>query len=105
MAGSAFLGYFLSGVFLVNGVPHFVKGVTGQRHMTPFARSSSAPVNVAWGATNFALGYALLRRTAVHAAAGEPTPRALAVGLGGLVTAVGLAAFWSDPNAKLPWHD
>jgi hypothetical protein len=34
-------------------VPHFVKGVTGERHMTPFGKPSSAPVNVLWGGANF----------------------------------------------------
>ena len=105
MSGATFLGYLLSGVLLVNGVPHFVKGITGQRHMTLFERSSSAPFNVVYGTTNFAMGYALLRRTTACDEGGDPTPRALALGLGGLLIGVTLAAFWSDPNAKLPWHD
>jgi hypothetical protein len=46
---------FLAGLFGANGVPHFVKGITGQKHQTPFAKPSSAVVNVAWGWLNFAL--------------------------------------------------
>lgn len=105
MSGSTFLGYLLAGGFLTNGVPHFVKGITGQRHMTLLQRSSPAPFNVLYGATNFAIGYALLQRTASRDASPALTPRVLAMSLGGLLIAVLLAAFWSDPNARFPWQD
>ena len=49
----AYLLFFLAGLFGANGIPHFVKGVTGQRHMTPFGKPSSAVVNVVWGVANF----------------------------------------------------
>jgi hypothetical protein len=48
-----YLLFFLSALFVTNGVPHFVKGVTGERHMTPFGKPSSAPVNTVWGVANF----------------------------------------------------
>ena len=51
----AYLLFFLSGLFGANGIPHFVKGITGQQHMTPFGKPSSAVVNVIWGVTNFLL--------------------------------------------------
>jgi hypothetical protein len=59
---------FLSGVFLCNGIPHFLAGVTGRAFQTPFARPpgkglSSATVNVIWGFFNFAVAYVLLRQT------------------------------------------
>ena len=46
-----YIAYFFAGVFLCNGVPHFVKGVTGERFQSPFASppgvgQSSAVVNV-----------------------------------------------------------
>lgn len=44
---------FLCGVFVAVGLPHFIKGITGQVHMTPFGRPSSAAVNVVWGSANF----------------------------------------------------
>lgn len=52
---------FAAGLFLTNGVPHFVKGICGDRFPTPFAKPpgqglSSPTVNVAWGIANFALG-------------------------------------------------
>ena len=51
---------FFSGMFLANGVPHFVKGITGEKHVTPFKRPSSALTNVLWGSANFILGFLLL---------------------------------------------
>ncbi len=44
----------IAGLFAANGIPHFVKGGTGQRHQTPFGENSSAIVNVVWGWFNFA---------------------------------------------------
>lgn len=60
-----FVMYFFAGVFLVNGVPHFVNGVSGNPFQSPFASppgigESSPVVNVLWGAVNFIGGYLLL---------------------------------------------
>jgi hypothetical protein len=52
--------YLVSGVILGNGVPHYVKGITGRPHKTPFRYPSSAPANVLWGSVNFLLGFSLL---------------------------------------------
>lgn len=57
---------FLAGVLGANGVPHFVKGVTGEKHMTPFGRPSSALVNVVWGWVNFVVAALLLYWGHVH---------------------------------------
>jgi hypothetical protein len=46
---------FLSGLFAANGIPHFIKGGLGQKHQTPFGKSSSAVINVCWGWANFAV--------------------------------------------------
>lgn len=43
---------FLAGLFAANGTPHFIKGVIGQKHQTPFGKPSSAVVNVCWGWIN-----------------------------------------------------
>ncbi len=61
----AYLAYFFAGAFLVNGVPHFVEGMTGRRFQSPFASppgvgESSPVVNVIWGLANFAAGCALI---------------------------------------------
>ena len=60
------LSLFFAAVFFVNGVPHFVQGVSGNRFQSPFASppgvgESSALVNVLWGAFNFLIGYLLFR--------------------------------------------
>ncbi len=55
--------YFISGVALVNSLPHFAVSLTGRRNLTPFGRDSSATVNLLWGAINFLGGIFLLRWT------------------------------------------
>ena len=53
-----------SALFLVNGVPHFVHGVSGKQFPTPFSGAAGTldgPVrNGFWGAANLAVGGALL---------------------------------------------
>lgn len=61
-----YLFAFLSGVFLMNLVPHFINGVTGNHFPTPFANPpgvglSSPAMNIVWALINFALGFVLLR--------------------------------------------
>ena len=60
-----FLAYFFSGVFFINGLPHFLQGVSGNPFQSPFASppgvgESSPLVNVLWGTFNFVVGYSLL---------------------------------------------
>ncbi len=64
MSWGHYVGAFFSGVLLVNAVPHFVKGVCGDKFPTPFAKPpgkglSSAVVNVAWGLFNVLIGLVL----------------------------------------------
>ena len=59
-----YVGALFAGAFLVNVVPHFVKGICGDRFPTPFSKPpgkglSSAPVNVVWALVNLAAGLAL----------------------------------------------
>jgi len=61
-----YLVIFVGGVFLSNGVPHFVNGISGRRFQTPFASPpgvglSSPVINVIWGTTNFFIGLLLLQ--------------------------------------------
>jgi uncharacterized membrane protein len=61
-----YLACFFAGMFLVNFVPHFVHGVSGDRFPTPFAHPpgkglSSATVNVFWALFNLVVGYILFR--------------------------------------------
>ena len=51
---------FVAGMLAANAVPHFVKGICGDRVPTPFAKPSgkglsSPTVNAVWGIFNFAL--------------------------------------------------
>lgn len=100
----------LAGAFAANAIPHLVKGITGERHMTPFARSSSAAVNVLWAFVNVLLAFLLLQLASGREYFGVPLatelagPMLLAFLAGAFVTALALAIFWSDPNARLPWH-
>jgi len=84
---------FLCGVLAVNGVPHFVKGICGEKHMTPFGRPSSAMINVAWGWLNL-----LVAALCAHFA--HPHLHILRAAslflLGALLVGVGLAHFWAE---------
>jgi hypothetical protein len=57
---------FFAGAFLANFVPHFVKGVCGDKFPTPFSKPpgkglSSPMVNVLWALLNLVVGYILYR--------------------------------------------
>ena len=61
-----YIACFFSGMFLANGVPHFVHGISGDRFPTPFAHPpgkglSSPTVNVLWALFNLLVGYILFR--------------------------------------------
>lgn len=92
---------FFSGVFLFNAIPHLVQGICGKSHMTPFSRKSSPATNIIWGWINLLTGGWLL--TILDS-------KILMWGniavfcLGGFLISLFLSIFWSDPNAKLPWH-
>lgn len=84
---------FLAGLFITNGVPHVVKGITGQKNQTPFGKPSSAMVNVLWGWVNLVVGATLLRFANVH------TDDYLALALfavAALLKALGSARIWSE---------
>lgn len=61
-----FVAAFFAGAFFANFVPHFVKGVCGDRFPTPFSRPpgkglSSPIVNTLWAVANLVVGFFLLR--------------------------------------------
>lgn len=82
------LSNFFAGVFLANGIPHFVSGVMGRPFQSPFAKPpgeglSSPTVNVLWGFANLLIGYVLVREVGaldVHA-----REHVAALGLGALL--------------------
>lgn len=57
--------YFVAGLFAANGIPHYVKGITGDKHRTPFGNPSTAVVNVIWGSVNFAVAIIILHYLAI----------------------------------------
>lgn len=96
-----YMAYFLAGTLLANGVPHFVKGICGEKFETPIAlwrgEKQSAPwVNVVWGWFNFAIGVALLHYfTPVRIPA--PIEPCITAGLGALASAIYLARKFGKP--------
>ena len=59
------IAYFFGGIFLSNGIPHFVSGVMGLPFQSPFAKPpgrglSSSRLNVIWGFANFVMSYGLV---------------------------------------------
>ncbi|MBE0480977.1 MAG: hypothetical protein IBX68_08350 [Dehalococcoidia bacterium] len=99
----SYLAYFFAGALLANGVPHFVRGITGDRFQCPFSSppavgESSAVVNVIWGVVNVFGAYALV------AGVGDfkfgLTLSALMVGAGAFVASVVLAAYFSRVRGR-----
>jgi hypothetical protein len=85
-----YLFEFVSGLFLANGVPHFVQGIRGHRFQSPFGYppgvgESSPPSNTLWGFANLTIGFILLRFF---------TPQSSAVGWTLMALGVLLAAIW-----------
>jgi len=61
-----YLAVFFSGAFLSNAIPHFIKGVSGDKFPSPFSKPpgkglSSPTLNVAWAGFNIIIGYLLFR--------------------------------------------
>jgi hypothetical protein len=94
-----FIIIFAAGLVGANAVPHFVKGITGQRHQSPMGKPSSAVINVVWGALNL-LGAFWLGIWACTYGIDVRVGGSLAI-IGALVSGVGLALGWqNDPVAR-----
>jgi hypothetical protein len=96
-----YMGAFFSAVLLFNTIPHLVQGICGKRHMSPFSTKSHPVTNVIWGWINLVAGVWLGR--ACHWESWDVSLWITFSG-GGLLVSVYLAAFWSNPEARLPWH-
>lgn len=94
--------YLFAGMFAFNSLPHLISGVIGNRHMTPFAKDSSAVVNVVWGFTNIALAAFFVSQTPTGL---QPPPEGGIVTLlvGGFLMSLMAARLFSNPNARMPW--
>jgi len=78
MSWGHYVGAFFSGMFLLNAIPHFVKGVCGDKFPTPFSKPpgkglSSAPVNVVWALFNLFVGHVLWHVSQPMSSRGEMT--------------------------------
>jgi hypothetical protein len=95
---------FLAGMFLTNGVPHLVSGIKGKTHMTPFAKNSSAIINVLWAYVNFLFALWIFNMSGGRL--GELISFdafALSFWAGSLFMAINDAKMFSNPNASFPW--
>ena len=95
-----YLACFFGGFLGANGIPHFVKGTMGQKHMTPFGRPSSAVVNVIWGWVNFVVAVGLVALVRAHVRE-HPVRAYGTIAIGALVAALVLA--WA--SAKHPEYN
>ena len=95
---------FLIGVLCINGLPHFIQGISGNAFQSPFASppgvgESSALVNVIWGAFNFIAAYAILSYVGFFQLGNNPHTFSFVAG--GLLCAIILAIhFGKVRNAK-----
>lgn len=90
----------LAGMFLFNSLPHLVMGISGQKHMTPLAKDSSAMVNVVWGFINVILGLFFLGFDPLMVVQGANLWGFLG---GGLFMSLADAWLFSNPSARFPW--
>ena len=95
---------FVSGLFLANGVPHFVQGISGNRFQSPFGSppgvGESSPLsNALWGFGNLAVGFVLLWFFGPQGS--EVEVGWILVGLGALVAAVWLSVHFGKVRSKV----
>lgn len=97
----AYIILFLAGAFGCNSLPHLVSGLRGETFFTPWARPfgkgrSSAVENFLWGAANLVVGLLLYR----WAASWQVPYELLAVGIGFVVTGIGLSMHFGRRQQK-----
>lgn len=96
---------FLAGSFWANSIPHLIKGVSGQTHMTPFKRVSPAWLNVVWAFVNIYLGLLFLQMSGGNLNdLIKLDSFAWSFLVGALFMGLSDAWLFSKPNARLPWH-
>lgn len=95
----------LAGFFLFNAIPHLVKGITGQKHMTPFKRESSPFLNIVWSFVNIVIGVYIIGFDPLTGELNRLVGMDLWVFLlGGFLLSLTAAWLFGNPNARLPWH-
>lgn len=99
-----YISAFFGGMFLFNSIPHLIKGITGEKHMTPFKRVSSPILNIVWSFSNIILSVLILgfdSNGALNIPIGINFWSFLA---GGLSLSLTAAKLFGNPNARFPWH-
>lgn len=101
----SYLLEFVSGLFLTNGVPHFVQGVSGHRFQSPFSSppgvGESSPLsNALWGFANLVIGAILL--WFFRPRGGEAAVGWALLGLGVLLAAIWLSTYFGKVRSKAP---
>lgn len=83
---------FLAGALGTIGIPHFIKGLSGKKHQTPFGRPSSALVNFLWGWVCLVVAGLLMYWSHFH----SHLLRSFAcVAIGALIVGIILSLTWS----------
>lgn len=95
---------FFSGMFLFNSLPHLVKGIAGEKHMTPFKRVSSPSLNIIWAFANIAFGVLILGLDATSRLNALSGTNCWAFLAGGFIMSLLDAQLFGKPDARLPWH-
>jgi hypothetical protein len=88
----ALLAGVFGGALAINAVPHLTKGMTGQRHQSPFRHGDTALVNAFWGWVSLAAGVTLL--WVANGADHRPVAW-IAAAIGSLAQALACARNWS----------
>lgn len=92
---------FFAGVFMINGIPHLVNGISGKAFMTPFKKPSSPLVNIIWAFVNFAIGYVILGQSFTLLTTGINFWVFLA---GAFLMGLMDASSFANPNFRFPWQ-
>jgi hypothetical protein len=95
---------FFGGMFLFNAIPHLVKGIAGDKHMTPFKRVSSPLLNIFWSFSNIVVAILILGFTPEGGVAIPKGNDFWIFLLGGFVLSLTAAKLFGGPNPRLPWH-
>jgi len=98
------LSAFLGGMFLFNAIPHLIKGIAGDKHMTPFKKVSSPILNVFWAFSNIIVSILILGFTPQGNLAMPKGNNFWLFLLGGFILSLTAAKLFGAPNARLPWH-
>jgi hypothetical protein len=95
----AYLAAFFASLFLVNGLPHFLHGISGKQFPTPFSGGAGtldgAVRNVLWGSANLLAGGVLLWLVRHHLDSPALVAELVIVAIGGASL---LAAVFSQPE-------